>query len=45
MENALKKVGAKVYLYEKDVLIKKVIYIYDDRAEGELLSRFVHPQS
>ena len=42
MQNNLKKVSAKVYLYEKDILIQKITYIYENGAESEPLSRFVH---
>lgn len=37
----MKKTGARVYLYEKDVLIKKVTYVYENGTESEPLSRFI----
>lgn len=42
MQNNLKKVGARVYLYEKDALIKKLTYIYEDGTESEPLPRYIH---
>lgn len=35
MKDNLKKVGAKVYLYEKDALIKKITYVYEDGTQSE----------
>lgn len=42
MENTLKKIGARVYLDENDMLIQKVTYVYADGTESKPLSRFVH---
>ena len=42
MESTLKKIGARIYLEENDMLIKKVTYIYEDGTESEPLSRFIH---
>ena len=42
MENTLKKIGARVYLDDNDMIIQKVTYIYADGTESEPLSRFVH---
>lgn len=42
MENTLKKIGARVYLDEIDMIIQKVTYIYADGTESEPLPRFVH---
>ena len=42
MQNNMKKIGAKVYLYEKDALIKKITYVYEDETESEPLSRHIH---
>ena len=42
MENTLKKIGARVYLDENDMIIQKVTYIYADGTESKPLSRFVH---
>lgn len=42
MQNSMKKIGARVYLYEKDVLIKKITYVYEDGTESEPLPRFIH---
>ena len=38
----MKKIGARVYLYEKDALIKKGTYVYEDGAESEPLPRYIH---
>lgn len=38
----MKKIGARIYLEENDMLIKKVTYIYEDGTESEPLSRFIH---
>lgn len=38
----MKKIGAKVYLYEKDALIKKIAYVHEDGTEGEPLPRYIH---
>lgn len=42
MQSHLKKIGARIYLYEKDALIQKVTYIYEDGTESEPLPRFIH---
>lgn len=42
MKDNLKKIGAKVYLYEKDALIKKIAYVYEDGTESEPLPRYIH---
>ncbi len=42
MQNNLKKVSAKIYLDENDMLIQKVTYIYEDEMESEPLFRFIH---
>lgn len=42
MENTLKKIGARVYLDENDMIIQKVTYVYEDGTESEPLPRFVH---
>lgn len=42
MPDDLKKIGAKVYLNDDDMIIQKVSYVYQDRTESEPLSRFVH---
>ena len=42
METNMKKISAKVYLYEKDALIKKVTYVYEDGTESEPLPRYIH---
>lgn len=42
MRNNMKKIGARVYLYEKDALIKKITYVYEDGTEGEPLPRQIH---
>lgn len=42
MQSHLKKIGAKIYLYEKDALIQKVAYIYEGRIKSEPLLRFIH---
>ncbi|WP_077532308.1 hypothetical protein [Massiliimalia massiliensis] len=42
MQDNLEKIGARVYLYEKDALIKKITYIYADGTEGEPLPRTIH---
>lgn len=42
MQDNLKKVGAKVYLSDDEMLIQKVTYIYENGTESEPLSRFVH---
>lgn len=42
MENTLKKIGARIYLDENDMLIKKVTYLYENMTESEQLPRFVH---
>lgn len=38
----MKKIGARVYLDENDMIIQKVTYVYTDGTESEPLSRFVH---
>lgn len=38
----MRKIGARVYLYEKDALIKNITYIYEDGSESEPLSRHIH---
>lgn len=38
----MKKIGARVYLDENDMIIQKVTYVYEDGTESEPLSRFVH---
>lgn len=43
MQKDLKKIGARIYLDESDMLIQKVTYIYEDETESEPLSRFIHP--
>lgn len=42
MQNHLKKVGAKVYLSDDEMLIQKVTYVYEDGTESMPLSRFIH---
>ena len=42
MQNSLKKIGARVYLYEKDALIKRITYVYEDGIESESLPRYIH---
>ena len=42
MQSHLKKIGARIYLYEKDALVQKVTYVYEDGTEGEPLPRFIH---
>lgn len=42
MQDNLEKTGAKVYLYEKDALMKKITYVYEDGTESEPLPRFIH---
>lgn len=42
MQDNLKKVGAKVYLSDDEMLIQKVTYVYENGTESEPLSRFVH---
>lgn len=42
MKDNLKKIGAKVYLYEKDALVKKITYVYEDGTESEPLPRYIH---
>lgn len=42
MQNSMKKIGARVYLYEKDTLIKKVTYVYEDGTESESLPQYIH---
>ncbi len=42
MKDNLKKIGAKVYLYEKDALVKKITYVYEDGTESEPLPRHIH---
>ncbi len=37
MQSHLKKIGARIYLYEKDALVQKVTYIYEDGTESEPL--------
>ena len=37
MQDNLEKIGARVYLYEKDALIKKITYIYADGTGSEPL--------
>ncbi len=36
MQSHLKKIGARIYLYEKDA-VQKVTYVYEDGTEGEPL--------
>lgn len=38
----MKKIGARVYLDDNDMIIQKVAYVYEDGTESEPLSRFVH---
>lgn len=38
----MKKISARVYLYEKDALIKKITYVYEDGTESEPLPRHIH---
>ena len=42
MQSHLKKIDARIYLYEKDALVQKVAYVYEDGTEGEPLPRFIH---
>lgn len=42
MQSNLKKIGARVNLYEKDALIKKVTYVYEDGSESKPLPRYIH---
>ncbi len=42
MQSNRKKIGARIYLYEKDALVQKVTYVYEDGTEGEPLPRFIH---
>ncbi len=42
MINDLKKIGAKAYLNDDDMIIQNVTYIYEDRTESEPLSKFIH---
>ena len=42
MQSHLKKIGARIYLYEKDALVQKVAYVYEDGTESEPLPRFIH---
>lgn len=42
MQSNRKKIGARIYLYEKDALVQKVAYIYEDGTESEPLPRFIH---
>ena len=42
MQSHLKKIDARIYLYEKDALVQKVTYVYEDGTEGEPLPRFIH---
>ena len=42
MKDNLKKIGALVFLYEKDALVKKITYVYEDRTESEPLPRHIH---
>ena len=42
MQNNIKKISARVYLYEKDALIKKITYVYGDGTESEPLPRYIH---
>ena len=42
MQSHLKKIGARIYLYEKDALVQKVAYIYEDGTESKPLPRFIH---
>ena len=42
MQNSMKKIGARVYLYEKDALMKKITYVYEDGTESESLPRHIH---
>ena len=42
MKDNLEKIGARVYLYEKDALIKKITYIYADGTGSEPLPRTIH---
>lgn len=42
MADNLKKIGAKVYLSNDEMLIQKVTYVYEGGTESEPLSQFVH---
>ena len=42
MQSNRKKIGARIYLYEKDALVQKVAYVYEDGTESEPLPRFIH---
>ena len=42
MQGHLKKIGARIYLYEKDALVQKVAYVYEDGTESKPLPRFIH---
>ena len=42
MQSHLKKIDARIYLYEKDALVQKVTYVYKDGTESEPLPRFIH---
>lgn len=42
MQSNRKKIGTRIYLYEKDALVQKVTYVYEDGTEGEPLPRFIH---
>lgn len=42
MQSHLKKIGERVYLYERDTLIQKVTYVYESGTENELPPRFLH---
>ena len=42
MQSHLKKIGARIYLYEKDALVQKVAYVYEDGTESKPMPRFIH---
>ena len=42
MQSHLKKIDARIYLYEKDALVQKVAYVYEDGTESKPLPRFIH---
>ncbi len=42
MQSNIKKIGARIYLYEKDALVQKVAYVYEDGTESKPLPRFIH---
>lgn len=42
MINDLKKISARIYLDENDMIIQKVTYVYADGTESKPLSKFVH---